>query len=111
MYEELTDIGEEHHIKLILDDDGQPIELIEYHFDQKGKMCGGAKTIGDGNWIIMSADPPGPSIMPSIQCDVCPSHGFIIQGYWYEHDDPTVAVQLAELWTEYHKLVPEEIQA
>lgn len=99
--EELTDIGKEHHIKYVFDGDGKPFEIIEYHFDTEGKMCGGIVALGPGEWELVSDEPV--TVKPSIDCDRCPSHGFILEGRWVDHLEPDSQLQCAKAWG-----VPEE---
>jgi hypothetical protein len=62
--------------------------LIERHVGVDGKVCEGyvpfADTGQDGRpcWTVESLNPL--TLSPSLQCTVCPSHGWIREGRWVE---------------------------
>lgn len=69
--------------------------IIQPHFKPDGSWCGGAvtfrghdpgKRMVDGQWVpgptwdVVSLEPL--DLNPSLQCTVCPDHGFIHGGRW-----------------------------
>lgn len=71
------------------DDDGKLISLYEYHETPDGEPCGGSifltyEDVGykTDEWQIVDDTPENITIKPSINCDRCPSHGYIDKGGW-----------------------------
>ena len=57
--------------------------VIEAHLDDDGNMCGGIIPIGENEWEVVQEEPL--TLMPSIDCDRCSSHGHIVDGKWEDN--------------------------
>lgn len=80
-------IGGERRARFILDNN-EIIGLVEIHQNTSdGYTCGNTIWFGDGNekWDLLSVNPL--VVWPSIHCENCNSHGFIIEDKWIDKFD------------------------
>jgi hypothetical protein len=78
--DEIVVLDAQHSIRIIRNSDNSIGMIIDMHYDQEGKLCGGMIPIGDDEWEVRSEDPL--TIVPSINCTECLSHGTIVEGEW-----------------------------
>lgn len=73
--------------------------FIHHYSSVDGSDCGGYCDLSDEDWKILNEDPL--TIVPSVDCSYCDSHGSIIVGYW--HDDRSK--KEIKLWDKRRRLV------
>lgn len=81
---EEIDLGEGHKTRLLLNDFVGIEALIESHPSSiDGTPCGGLVQIAEGEWTVIEREPL--TVLPSINCAYCDSHGTIIAGKWQDN--------------------------
>lgn len=77
--------------------DGQLISVYEYHETPDGDPCGGSvfvtyEDVGykGEEWYVRDDRPFSLTLEPSIDCNDCPSHGYITDGKWTQGFYPPV---------------------
>ena len=79
------DIGEGHRLEFRYFQ-GEVDEIFDYHINPKtGQECYQIACLSEG-WEITNPDPL--TVMPSLNCTQCDSHGHILNGQWVEFVPP-----------------------
>jgi hypothetical protein len=83
--DEIIDLGADHKVKLYRDETtGDITAIVDVHTSSvDGSVCGGMIEIEHNQWQILNIDPL--TVVPSINCAYCNSHGVIIAGKWEDH--------------------------
>ena len=85
---DIIDLGSGHSIRFIHDTNDKIVGFFEMHKSSLdlGVACGGIVDIGPQEWSLVSMEPL--TIIPSINCYYCDSHGTIINGRWEDNRTP-----------------------